>query len=288
MLDVILTRDLPLDRITTSEVWATDTIPAWLPPVNEFNERVDEYIWKKYHIEVERLCARNQDGTKRTYEQGFYHIPKRRHEDKSFGKSGGGYSIQGFPVHSRPWCQGYLKRHQIYPYTGDDQGLSRYDRRELVSESEARQGFSSKPDATGADTNIVEYIGIAADEPKRFGQLNERKRAPLVEFGVDEDLCGLHCMYECILSPSYDTGYRDGCWFCHNQSVNQLRHLRKNYPDYWELLLKWDKDSPTTFHADGHTVHDFDRRFELEDQGIINPIHPFRWSFLDGDVQLRF
>ena len=97
MLDVILTRDLPLDRITTSEVWATDTIPAWLPPVNEFNERVDEYIWKKYHIEVERLCARNQDGTKRTYEQGFYHIPKRRHEDKSFGKSGGDAVSQDSP-----------------------------------------------------------------------------------------------------------------------------------------------------------------------------------------------
>lgn len=97
MLDVILTRDLPLDRITTSEVWATDTIPAWLPPVNEFNERVDEYIWKKYHIEVERLCARNQDGTKRTYEQGFYHIPKRRCEDKSFGKSGGGIQHPRIP-----------------------------------------------------------------------------------------------------------------------------------------------------------------------------------------------
>lgn len=35
-------------------------------------------------------------------------------------------------------------------------------------------------------------------------------------------------------------------------------------------------------------VHDFDRRFALEDEGIINPIHPFRWAMLDGDVQLRF
>ena len=25
-----------------------------------------------------------------------------------------------------------------------------------------------------------------------------------------------------------------------------------------------------------------------EDEGIINPIHPFRWAMLDGDVQLRF
>jgi hypothetical protein len=26
----------------------------------------------------------------------------------------------------------------------------------------------------------------------------------------------------------------------------------------------------------------------LEDEGIVNPIHPFRWAMLDGEVQLRF
>ena len=36
MLDVIWTRGLPLDRITTTDVWATDTVPAWLPPMQEF------------------------------------------------------------------------------------------------------------------------------------------------------------------------------------------------------------------------------------------------------------
>lgn len=79
----------------------------------------------------------------------------------------------------------------------------------------------------------MEYLGIAADEPKRFGQLSERKRAPLVEFGIEEGLCGLYCQYEGILAPSYETSCRDGCWMCHNQGVNQLRQLRKNYPDLW-------------------------------------------------------
>ena len=78
MLDVIVSRGLPLDRITTSDVWATDTISANLPPVEEFKARMDEWIWKKYRIEVEHLCARNPDGSKKTYEQGFYHVPKRR------------------------------------------------------------------------------------------------------------------------------------------------------------------------------------------------------------------
>lgn len=77
-LDVIWTRGLPLDRITTTDVWATDTVPAWLPPMQEFKDRMDEWIWDKYRLQVEHLCARNKDGSKRTYEQMFYHVPVRR------------------------------------------------------------------------------------------------------------------------------------------------------------------------------------------------------------------
>ena len=147
--------------------------------------------------------------------------------------------------------------------------------------------FSDEPATTGRDRNIVEYLGIAADEPKRFGQLNDRKRAPLVEFGIDEDLCGLYCQYAGCLSPTYETSYRDGCWFCHNQGVNQLRELRHNHPNLWALLMKWDLDSPVSFHPDGHTVHDFDERFRLEDEMLIDPNKPFRWSMLNGDLQKR-
>lgn len=126
----------------------------------------------------------------------------------------------------------------------------------------------------------MEYLGIAADEPKRFGQLNEWKRAPLVEFGIEEGLCGLHCQYEGILAPTYETGCRDGCWMCHNQGVNQLRLLRRDYPHLWALLLKWDADSPVNFHPDGHTVHDFDRRFELEDMGFVPSDRRFKWEMI--------
>lgn len=127
----------------------------------------------------------------------------------------------------------------------------------------------------------MEYLGIAADEPKRFGQLNERKRAPLVEFGIEEDLCGLYCQYNGILAPTYETSCRDGCWFCHNQGVDQLRLLRRNQPEYWALLMRWDLDSPISFKADGHTVHDFDRRFHMEDMGMIPADRTFRWAMLE-------
>ena len=91
-----------------------------------------------------------------------------------------------------------------------------------------------------------------------------------------------------MLAPTYTTSMRDGCWFCHNQSVGQLRLLRKNYPDLWALLMKWDSDSPVTFKADGHTVHDFDRRFQLEDEGLISPDDKvFRWSMLEDELNYR-
>lgn len=148
--------------------------------------------------------------------------------------------------------------------------------------SRAKPFLPERGIATRKDRNIVEYLGIAADEPARFGQLNARKRAPLVEFGIDEDLCGLYCQYAGMLGPTYETSCRDGCWFCHNQGVDQLRLLRRDYPDLWALLLKWDLDSPVTFKADGHTVHDFDRRFQMEDERKIPTDRSFRWSMLDN------
>lgn len=135
----------------------------------------------------------------------------------------------------------------------------------------------------GQKINIVHYLGIAADEPLRIKKHIDKKDKvlPLVQIGWDEDLCGLEATYMDMLAPTYTTSMRDGCWFCHNQSIGQLRLLRKNYPDLWALLLKWDNDSPVTFHADGHTVHDFDRRFELEDANLIPTDRRFRWKMLE-------
>lgn len=129
------------------------------------------------------------------------------------------------------------------------------------------------------------YVGIAADEPNRFHNLTEVKRSPLIEAGWDEAYCRQWCQENGLLSPIYTTSARGGCWFCHNQSIGQLRLLRKNYPDLWGLMLKWDNDSPITFKADGHTVHDFERRFQMEDDGFIKPDDKtFRWELLDSEL----
>lgn len=194
-------------------------------------------------------------------------------------------TVTGFPPNTRyNWCQ---KLKHIWV---QDSGLSS-QKITLVPQNQNRlcqnPGFSNEPATTGRDINIVEYLGIAADEPKRHGQLNGRKRAPLVEFGIDEDLCGLYCQYNNMLSPTYETSCRDGCWFCHNQGVEQLRLLRRNWPDHWALLMKWDLDSPVTFKADGHTVHDFDRRFQMEDERMIPTDRSFRWEMLEKPPKFR-
>lgn len=112
---------------------------------------------------------------------------------------------------------------------------------------------------------------------------------PLVQIGWDEGLCGLEATYMDMLSPTYSDGHlRDGCWFCHNQGVQQLRDLRHNYPDLWAKLMQLDLDSPVTWHPDGRTVHDFDRRFQMEDEGFVQADEPWRWSMLDEEMNYRW
>lgn len=131
--------------------------------------------------------------------------------------------------------------------------------------------------------NTVSYIGIAADEDVRIARhINkENVKLPLVEIGWCEKDCYNWCKDNNLLSPTYSFSMRDGCWFCHNQSLSQLRYLYHNYKELWNKLLEIDKDSVTTFHADGHTVHDLDIRFKCEDLGIIPMNKKFRWKMLD-------
>lgn len=228
----------PLERIVHAEVWATDTIPADLPPMVEFKAKADRIIKERWGVEVEHIRS------KYTYQDGFYMVcGKNGRESKS--KCAG--KIYGWPFQRGPWCNSRLKQHVL---------------EKLPKEA-------------------VQYVGIACDEPRRFHVFGEKKKSPLVEAGWDEVSCRRWCEENDMLSPIYTTATRGGCWFCHNQGVDQLRLLRRNYPDLWALMLKWDADSPVSFKADGHTVHYYDERFRLEDEGLIPENRLFRWSVLD-------
>lgn len=117
----------------------------------------------------------------------------------------------------------------------------------------------------------VQYLGIAADEPERIAHhslpSNRRTVAlPLVQAGWTEADCRRWCAENRLLSPIYTTFARGGCWFCCNQSIDQMRWMRKAHPDLWRLLLRWDADSPVRFKA-RYTVRMLEERFRMEECG---------------------
>ena len=56
-LEAIKQLGYPVDRIVHAEVWATDTIPADLPPMVKFKSYADKIIKERYGIDVEHICA---------------------------------------------------------------------------------------------------------------------------------------------------------------------------------------------------------------------------------------
>ncbi len=179
----------------------------------------------------------------RSYEETFY-------TKKIRGKNKG--TIYGFPMVKGAWCNSRLKLKPLSVF--------------------------------GKDENITQYLGLCVDEPKRVERLSGTNKVALpAQLGYTEKMCYDLAKQLDLLSPIYENAARGGCWFCHNQSIEQLRFLRKNYPDYWLLMLKWDRESPVTFRPDGHTLMDFDKRFRLEEQCAIPTDRTFRWSMLDDD-----
>lgn len=242
-----------LDRIVHAEIWATDAISADLPPMVEFKRKADAIIKERYGIEVEHIYA-VRGGKKLTYESIFYRAVKRPRRTRK-QQDCNTQQITGFASRFRQYCTGELKLHPL---------------------SQLHQG-------DGDTKNPVMYLGIAADEPKRLSRLdNINMISPLEAIGWTETDCWKWCEENDLLSPIYTTATRGGCWFCHNQRTEQLRLLRKNYPDLWALLMRWDLDSPGTFHSDGRTIHDFDIRFQMEDAGEVPTDKTFRWKMIDS------
>lgn len=247
-LEAIKLLGLPLDRIVHAECYATDTIPADLPPMVDFKAKADQIILDRYGIKVEHICATREVERERervTYEKVFYRtLYSKKHQREQ---------IYGFPCTKGAWRNSRLKMAAI------------------------RQ----MPKSDGV-TNIVQYLGIASDEPERIERHTKPNVVlPLVLAGWDEAYCRQWCEENDLLSPIYSSSARGGCWFCHNQGVEQLRLLRRNYPELWKLLLQWDKDSPITFKPNGLTVHDFDKRFFYEDEGKVPADRRFKWRMVD-------
>ena len=114
--------------------------------------------------------------------------------------------------------------------------------------------------------DYTQYIGIAADEPKRLARLGDGKVSLLAKYGITENLAYVICETAGLLSPIYGFTNRNGCFFCPNASVNELRHLYNNHPKLW-LLLKELQDTPNTsrtYFTKSKTVYYFEDKFKEE------------------------
>lgn len=142
----------------------------------------------------------------------------------------------GFPSLWSPWCNGYLKRRPMEKY--------------WKSQTEP----------------VHQYVGIAADEPKRLQRLlvKPNTSAPLANFGITEADAKTICENEGLLSPIYQTRDRNGCWMCHNARICDLKRLYISRPDLWAELRRLQDIADQPFKDGRQTVYELEARFERE------------------------
>ena len=161
-----------------------------------------------------------------TFKEQFYKVKQR---GKHIGDN------YGFPYTIGAWCNDRLKM----------QPIKEYMRRQKEQ--------------------IIQYVGIAYDEPERYERLNhETHIAPLYDLKITEKEAMEICEKYDLLSPIYKTSFRGGCWFCPKQRLSQLKWLYQEHNDLWNTLRDMEKDSFNTFKPNT-TLKDLEERFKNEE-----------------------
>lgn len=213
----------------------------------ELGERVDEVIYCDVYKEfpamykhVEKIKKVVEDaGIKFTTLQAekdynYYMFDKPKDENRS------GLAWATFKVR---WCSFYLKVDLIKKYL-----------------KELKKQY-----------NVIQYIGLASDEEKRLQRKNaseKGKEYPLVKWGWTEQDCLNYCY---SLGYDWDNLYkyfkRVSCWCCPLQSLDDLRNLKRHFPELWQELKEMDQRSWNQFRAD-YSVEELEKRFNFEDEKI--------------------
>lgn len=116
----------------------------------------------------------------------------------------------------------------------------------------------------------IVYIGIAADETARLEKERaDFKRFPLAEWGITEAEC---------LKGCYDAGFdwggmyehldRLSCKFCKNKNLEELRNIRKHYPEVWEELKEYQTRTDRPYKGEKKSVFDLEKRFAFEEERL--------------------
>lgn len=118
--------------------------------------------------------------------------------------------------------------------------------------------------------DAIQYVGIAADEPKRFEKAkHENKVLPLVELGMTEADCLSYC-YERGFQwlengiPLYSILDRVSCWCCANKNLKELKNMHDYLPEYWERLKDLQSRTERPMKGAGKSVFELEERFTKE------------------------
>lgn len=122
----------------------------------------------------------------------------------------------------------------------------------------------------GLKKDDILYIGFTVGETKRAEKMKQREKFevkfPLIEWQMTEKDCLKYCYSKGFNWNGLYKYFHQICnWCCPLQNLNDLRNLRKYYPDLWKRLLKMQEKSPNAFRMDGTTVFDLEKRFKKED-----------------------
>lgn len=115
---------------------------------------------------------------------------------------------------------------------------------------------------------IIEYVGIAADEPNRI-QDDPNKKYPLVEWKMTEKDC---------LDYDYLNGWdwnengvelysildRVSCWCCRNKNLKELKNIYMYLPEYWQKLRGLQSRIDEPFKGNGKSIFDLEEKFKKE------------------------
>jgi 3'-phosphoadenosine 5'-phosphosulfate sulfotransferase (PAPS reductase)/FAD synthetase len=136
------------------------------------------------------------------------------------------------------------------------------------------------------DEEVIQYVGIAADEPKRLRRLEgTNKVSILAKYKVTEKQAKEICERAGLLSPIYSITNRNGCFFCPNASIKELRHIYFNHPELWELLRELQSTPNTSRECftRRNTVFDYEKIFEEEIALYNESINDQMYEQVDSD-----
>ncbi len=134
-----------------------------------------------------------------------------------------------------------------------------------------RRAIHSYYSAWSKTHRIVEYIGIAKDEPNRLGRIDGEKKVSLLDkYHYTEAMARAKAEEYGLLSPIYQSDSRNGCWFCPNRQIKQFGVFRKAHPDLWAELvsLSLTPNLWTYVFKDGKTVQEVEKIIDWNDRQL--------------------